>query len=1142
MGALGLRADTGAVLQGLAIVKEWFSGDVHLVTRDVLETAIDRYGLRLTGPARGSLVTTTLVSTTYGAQVRQIVARLTELRIVERVGTAQRVRESRTMRTLRSHTVAGRPRAAIRAVATTLRTGRVTVSRQLAYQIWATLGIALRQMGRNREALPLLEEAVELLPERPQALGNLAACLASLGKPEEAERFATKSIALSNETDTAWVVMAHCALLRNDVKAARVAHRKIRDPESRLDVAADMAMRNGPVALGRVLSRGARHVGTPRAVVAFARDLVVRSKETGQGMMPWMPAGAAHRKRALKALSLLENAERDLIANGSEDGLAECLILKGALRGFAFRQRADDEFARAGSIAVGNPDLSRKVAQYWIEQGAFEKALQVLGTPDARAEVESWESQYARALLTGGRYEELLRVIDPSTADASTRDELASLRAGAYIALGRYEEALADLSDIDVGGANAQVAISRARAQRGIGDKVTAYATLDSAIERAEPGEQWRLATIKAGMYLEDAEWANALALYERWYSPSAIGGFVGGYLTALYNVDRMGTCVTRGRELIAQQGPSGDLYPWLEALVQLGYTKEAIMSARRVAKAEPENAFVRCIIGEASLREGRAEEAVAALPSVADAARLSVEAAEKAAEVLFLGGSTAAALRLAFLVLQRHPESRKARILMFKIALNAEGREPAAVSPDVAGPGTVIKLGNGESSEIVTIVPEGARAVSSGELVATSAAATDLIGRTKGASVTRSGRKGVWTIDSIESVYAVAARGVRDALADERGTEKVIEKVAIEDAVKLMESQARALEAERVAAVDSYQTYGPPMSALSRKRDRTSVDVWYALVTGQLGQKVDVAGQTPREEPSLLETALHADTIVLDATAILALMEWGVLEYAEKMKWRLCVAHSTIGDLEEARVEHLLGTRVAGQVYLADGRLTYGAVNQERVRVAENMFGAALVWLRKHCEVCPTPLEFADGRREGSRPLGLATWDTVGVANKLKAIVATEDRALRRFAQGMGARGGTMALAMVDAMAQSGAISKEKSSEARAIAIRWGYETIAVDAKVVVAAMKLDKGVGGTVRAVIARLAGSSVSDPEAVAVCVDLLLEIERNEGLLDRDGCVAEVVAGLSKRHRGKQLWAEVSTVVRRSGGVWLKSLLG
>lgn len=82
------------------------------------------------------------------------------------------------------------------------------------------LGNLFRRQARYAEALPLLETAQRLAPDRAQTNGNLAGLLTDLGRPNEAVRYAQAAVGIEPRHAQWWRILGVAQRLQHDVEHA----------------------------------------------------------------------------------------------------------------------------------------------------------------------------------------------------------------------------------------------------------------------------------------------------------------------------------------------------------------------------------------------------------------------------------------------------------------------------------------------------------------------------------------------------------------------------------------------------------------------------------------------------------------------------------------------------------------------------------------------------------------------------------------------------------------------------------------------------------------------------------------------------------------------------------------------------------
>ena len=89
-----------------------------------------------------------------------------------------------------------------------------------------TLGVVYQRHGNPREAEPVLRYVLEREPGNVQALSNLVAVLAALGRGEESQRLAATLARIDPEPPFSWYLRGMAALRAGDLRSARDAFAK----------------------------------------------------------------------------------------------------------------------------------------------------------------------------------------------------------------------------------------------------------------------------------------------------------------------------------------------------------------------------------------------------------------------------------------------------------------------------------------------------------------------------------------------------------------------------------------------------------------------------------------------------------------------------------------------------------------------------------------------------------------------------------------------------------------------------------------------------------------------------------------------------------------------------------------------------
>jgi len=89
-----------------------------------------------------------------------------------------------------------------------------------------TLGVVYQRHGQPREAEPVLRHVLEREPGNVQAMSNLVAVLAALGRSDESQRVAATLKRIDPEPPFSWYLRGMAALREGDLRAAKAAFAK----------------------------------------------------------------------------------------------------------------------------------------------------------------------------------------------------------------------------------------------------------------------------------------------------------------------------------------------------------------------------------------------------------------------------------------------------------------------------------------------------------------------------------------------------------------------------------------------------------------------------------------------------------------------------------------------------------------------------------------------------------------------------------------------------------------------------------------------------------------------------------------------------------------------------------------------------
>lgn len=1132
MGSLGLSRDRGAMLVGVRLVKVWIARGQRYISRSDLEQALDVEGLRRTRP--GQALPSSLqadiasikndVAAVAGALLKR---RTPRGRGVEATAKEVRLFERRLVR------LQALDRA--RDVISTVRLAEAQLARtrssRMRYLAAAHTGLALRRMHRFNDALKHFRRALRFDPSRPQGMANVAQAFADLENMPQAEKWASQVLAVMPENPTALFVRVQCLLKAMDFEEARRVARRITDRMVAVSAKANIAAATlGAAAKRRALARGLRLERAPELLINYAQSLVeIDRKRAGPSdFVPWIADDPARRRRASEALLLLEEAEAILRGSKSQDTLAECLMFKAILTDYVHRRRLDSAVREGVELAPENPKVIRNAIQFYLEHGDGHNALVLLrlGSASKRI-VEGGEQLEARALLFTRSYAELRAFCSRRSVQARIGAvEREALLAEADLQEGHAAVALERMQKVPVGERSARVLVIQARAMFRMGAIREAFAMLRDDALGVSVEDRWRVVFARATMLSELHLWREAAVEYSRIFSTAALEEVTSAFLTALYNADMLGTCIRVGREVVKTRVGAIAPDPLVRALIELGYLDEAEQHARTALSADEGDASARVSLAEIQLKRGRIKEARDAVPEIGDAARLGTHEALRVAELCVLVGLGAKALQLGLVLGRKMPDEVEAQWLLVKLVQNLEGLAPTVLKPEVIEQGTRVLLEANSSQSVLDVLPNGTHGMAPNELLPFSADAQALFGKRVGETVST----GVWAghrVLEIRSLYGEVAMESLARFASDPSQRGRVEAVAGDsEIVARLAASASQADEQRRGLQTAYESELPPLGALGEVTGHKSAEIWYALVGGEFGSLVEVARRWPPEEPALVRNVGSAKVLVLEQTTLLALAEWDVLEAVANGSWKMCVALSAIGDLEEMRYELALRRyRRSGMVTLDGGKPVLQLADPMRVERAIGLYDRLLTWIRAHVEVQPVPIQQADGRFAAAKALGRGAVDSLLISKALQGVLVSEDLGLRMLAERLARTPGGMALSVVSVLADAGILERARADTARARALAWGYSKIIVDTGATVAAVALDDGnCGEFLTRLVRRTSWADLNTQEALeaALCI---VEGVRGTSKATAASVLALLEASLRKRHRGGELWERV-----------------
>jgi tetratricopeptide (TPR) repeat protein len=400
------------------------------------------------------------------------------------------------------------------------------------------LGVALGQLGNHEAGARFLARSLELEPDRPTVLLNLAHALRTLGREEEALRCCDRALVLDPSLAGGYRTRgaALAALgrrqdaLANYGQAVRLAPADA-GAHADLGVALDAVGRTGDalVCFERAIelnpSLAAAHHNHAMLTARLGNhERALQSFDRALALQPHHAALHNNRANTLKELGRLPEALRSYtLALAIEPGNMETLHNRAVVYSLLGRHAEalrdyDELLARRGEHA---PDLiGRGAALVALHRNAealkpLQRATEQL-PHDAEAHV-----QYGVALLRLKRYEEALASFDRALAIRSDSPEVLNNRGVALVELDQLEEALLTFqSAVALSAVSADAYTNLGLVYRSLSRYYEAMASFQQTLARkpADPAASFALAFV----HLTVGEFKEGWPLYEaRFQEPS---------------------------------------------------------------------------------------------------------------------------------------------------------------------------------------------------------------------------------------------------------------------------------------------------------------------------------------------------------------------------------------------------------------------------------------------------------------------------------------------------------------------------------------------------------------------------------------------------------------------------------------------
>ena len=306
------------------------------------------------------------------------------------------------------------------------------------YAALANMGLLLRQQGRLTEALPALEQAVQVAPDQPNARLNLGFGFVDLGRFDEARRVFEAALKLQDSTATRSGLFVVATLTDDRALAdAQVeAVRGRRDEVNMLGLQVQAALFTGRLAEARGMAdrwlARMEQEGRTAAIGEPAMRLVLSEAMVGD-------AASARQRMAMLA-------SRDWLG---PDTANEQLVVAALLEDAALARRVHPVARGAVPDTARADEFRRQLdALLALAEGRHEAAATLLGGPSFTPAQHEAAAIWALAQSRLGRHEEALRGFDLALSSPRTKLDLDAtwpwllvMKARSLTALGREDEA-----------------------------------------------------------------------------------------------------------------------------------------------------------------------------------------------------------------------------------------------------------------------------------------------------------------------------------------------------------------------------------------------------------------------------------------------------------------------------------------------------------------------------------------------------------------------------------------------------------------------------------------------------------------------------------------------------------------------------
>lgn len=961
-----------------------------------------------------------------------------------------------------------------------------TVDQRAHYRLYSNLAAANADLGRLSVAEDLLRKALDYEQGDVTARVSLAQVRLARDDRSDAERLAREVLEREPNSTTAWSVL---------IQASQEAV-----PEERIPAA---IREEFEVLTARAMSLWRR--GDHSRSLEFFRRALQRKRD---------PQLLVLLSQSLFSSGALEEVERYLseaIQALSEVDrpalLEEALLLRGLVR---TREAAHVKAREDLDCALKIPGHSWRVdAAVGRNRLALDRphealaALEEIDEPDARTEI---------SLLKALAYAQLGNAAEARRcAEAVLEEGGRTPQENADVLLGSVEVALnAGYDDLaegwlkrlasDTPDFRVPLFEGRLAARRKVPDR--ARQAYQRAVAMANASQR-RLVQAEYGKYLLSCgDYQAAIEILEQAGPEHASSDVRRDYSRALYRARE----ISKVLAFLSKEKGGDDTPIWaLELQARISVDREdwpgAITVLSRLQARAPTVAWVLLTLVEALIHEGQRERALQLLLEFVKRDNAEADALMAAAHLLAQFDRFEESLAAAFRSVRMRPDDPRLRLAYAKSFVEAEKRNPP-VTPAAVAPDTWVQLRSAQGAmRDYLILREGPVDAQRGEVLATEAWASKLLGRGVGDWVTF--RPGAPDEEQMEvlDIRGATVRVFQQTFAEFRrwfpddtslqsfpvGDGRLDEFTPI-----IANLQQRATFVEEMFGL--YNRVALPLGLLASTLGSRVRAVYEHLARQPTGRLLVEVGDTEATAQAY-EQAASSSRAVLTVSALLSWQHLGLLDLLPRLFASVLVPQSLLDELEEEERELMFQAELGGGTiaWIRD-RIVMQEPSKEWTEKQLAEIRGLSTWVRANAQREPRPLAAlaAEGDEVRSR-LGSSSYDALALAKEHGAPLLADDLGLRRVAAGEYGLASFSSFTVLTLAKDRQLLDEAAMGQATTTLVQLNHEFIPVWADLLYAELSRRQfQIDGEVIRLFERLRGGRADTAPALRVGVELLKRV--------------------------------------------------